>query len=259
MTQRGFELGENWQQGANDQQAEVHNALLTDSGMARVELVAQKGDKAKGATAGAEAQGPMTESEKQFQAAVKELANSPDKEKALLALGPKFDGAIKTADDDFAKFMKDAKGQVEKLAPAYEAATAKVEEKQAALMQKFAQVPKAEQEKVSSLVDAYSQLGPGDAGVKTAIEQNLAKYPGLIQGVKDLTAAGKDPAMTQMNALEAKAKQVLEDRVMTRAGYAEILSQFGQDAKAEDLIREAAKIMGIPVPEKQKPKGLLEA
>ena len=46
----------------------------------------------------------------------------------------------------------------------------------------------------------------------------------------------------------------MEDRVVTRAGYAELLEANGMSGKAEDLIREAAKIMGVEVPEKQKPK-----
>jgi hypothetical protein len=221
--------------------------------MTRIERVADKG---KTATAKAD---DMTPAEKQFAAAVKEYQASPDKGKALLQLGGKFDGAIKTADDDFNKTMESAMPEAKKLQPAYEAATAKVEEQQAKLQGVFGKVPEGEQEKVAALVEAYTKLGKGDTGIKTAIENGLAKYPGLMQGVKDLDAATHAPAITQMTELEAKVKRAMEDRVVTRAGYAELLEGNGMSAKAEDLIREAAKIMGVPVPEKQKPKGMLEA
>jgi hypothetical protein len=254
---KGFDLGDNWQQNTdkNSDGAESHLALLQDSGMAHIERVADKGKQAT-----TQKVDDRTPSEKQFEAAVKEFQGaSGDKGAALLKLGPKFDTAIKTADDDFVKTMTAAKPEAEKLAPLYEAATAKVEEQQAKLQGTFSKVPKGEQEKVSSLVEAYTKLGQGDQGVKTAIESNLAKYPGLIQGVKDLDAASNAPAIKQMDALEQKVKRAMEDRIMTRAGYAEILSNNGFDAKAEDLLRDAAKIMGVEVPEKQKPKGLLEA
>jgi hypothetical protein len=251
MTQRGFE---DWQPAStNTDKGDVHNALLDDTGMTRIERVADKGKAAASQAA------DQTPAEKQFTDAVKEYQAAPDKGKAILQLGSKFDGAIKTADDDFNKTMESAMPEAKKLQPAYEAATAKVEEQQAKLQATFGKVPAGEQEKVSALVEAYTKLGKNDGAIKTAIENGLNKYPGLIQGVKDLDAAANAPAIKQMDALETKVKRAMEDRIVTRAGYAELLEGNGMSSKAEDLLREAAKIMGVEVPEKQKPKGLLEA
>jgi hypothetical protein len=249
-TNRPFENTENAAQAGKGDNAETHLALLQDSGMARVERVADKQAATPGAT---------TPAEKQFLEAMNAYDKSPDKGKAILQLGSKFDGAIATADKDFETIMKTAPVEAKKLQPAFEAATQKVEASAAKLQGAFGKVPETEQEKVESMIGTYQKLGANDAAVKQAIEANLAKYPGLITAVNDVTKASKDPAITAMQALENKVETALKDRVAVRMGYADVLKENGMTSKAEDLERESAKLLGIPVPEKPKPKGMLQA
>jgi hypothetical protein len=253
-TNRPFEHNENAAQSNSSDKAEAHLALLQDSGMARVERVA---DKATTQAAGDTKS--LTPAEKQFVDAMNAYEKSPDKGKAILQLGPKFDAAIATADKDFETTMKTAPAEAKKLQPAFEAATQKMEAAAAKLMGTFSKVPEKEQDKVESMIGTYQKLGAGDAAVKQAIEQNLAKYPGLIAAVNEETKAAKDPAIAAMAALQAKVETAMKDRVATRMGYADVLKENGMTSKAEDLERDSAEILGIPVPPKPKPKGLLEA
>lgn len=243
-TNRPFENTENVAHSGKSDQTETHLALLQDAGMARVERVADK-QVAAGAT---------TPAEKQFLDAMNAYDKSPDKGKAILQLGSKFDAAIATADKDFETIMKTAPAEATKLQPAFEVATQKVEMSAMKLQSAFQKVPDGEQAKVESLIGTYQKLGASDAAVKQAIEANLAKYPGLIGAVNDLTKASKDPAITAMQALEHKVETAMKDRVATRMGYADILMENGMKDKGEDLEREAAKLLGIQVPEKPKAK-----
>lgn len=247
MAHRAFELGDNLKQGNNDEKAELHNALLQDAGMTNIERVADKTAKA------APQEGEkLSAAQTQFATAMKEYEGAQgDKAAALVKLGPKFEDAIKTADADFDTTMAKIGPEAKKLQPAYEAATAKVEEQQAKLQETFGKVPENDQDRVAALVEAYAKLGKGDDAIRTAIENGLAKYPGLIPAVKDLNAANNAPAIKQMAALEQQAGKAMQDRIFLRAGYAELLSQNGFEDKAEQYIRESAEIMGFPVPQRK--------
>lgn len=260
MTTKQFELGDSWQ-SQPAQASDTHYALLDDSIMSGSveQIAARKGDKGQTARTADTQEGPATAAQKQFVEAAEAFDKSTDKKAALTQLGPKFEGAIKQADTDFDKTMTTVKTEARTLKPAYDAAIGKVQENQMKMVGAFQQVPEAEQQKVQALMQAYSLLDAKDP-IRAAIEKGLTKYPGLIEGAKGMEAAMNNPAIKRVEELKALSQTALQDRVMTRMGYAEALQQGGDQDKSYKFTKEAADLLGIPMPEKRPlPKGMLEA
>lgn len=257
MTQRGFDLADAWNSEPESSSKDTHYALLSESLISNAaQAGADRGQQRADAPAQPAEAGkkpPESEATKQLQAAMDEYEQADDKQAAIKTLGPKFEAAIKTADEAFGKARQEVVAKQKELAVPYAKAMRDVQINHGKLQAAFNNVPEGEQEKVQALLAAYPLLDPGDP-IRKSIEEGLKGYPGLVESARGFDAALKSPVIKQVEQLQKSIENTTTDTVMTRMGYAEALNDAGFEDKAMQYLEEAAAIMGLKLPKEMKPK-----
>lgn len=251
--ERGFNFGDNLDTGGGDDDTRrtLSEAMLSGA----LQRVSDRGDTAQnGGPAPTE-----TPAQRQLAEALAAFDAAENKPEAIKQLAPRFEGAIRTADDAAKQTLKAIQQELATMTPeAIMAAKMEAALDGQRLLATLEQIPAGKQrDRVVSAVNAYTTYEPGE-GMRVEAEKVLAKYPGMTEAVQAADRSSKNPLILRNEELTKQGMAVITDQVMTRVGYADALKEGGDPRKAWKMFQDAGRIMGVEIPDQEEPNRGIE-
>jgi hypothetical protein len=205
----------------------------------------------------------LTPTMRSIQGLAENFNQSDDKAKALEQFKGAFESTIAKSDDNFKQLTTSAEATLAKIGPSLEA---KGEKLQTALAELgkivIGKVPASDQERVK-MEGSLWQMSEKKPDLRAALEKDMSQYKGLVPALKAADAAQKDaaPLMKQAFEIEKAGEVAIEDRVMSRMVYADVLDAANDKAGAKNMRMEGLAIQmsgGEPDVEEQLKKTMKE-
>jgi hypothetical protein len=197
--------------------------------------------------------GRSTAAETTFQAVAGQFDASTDKSAAMQRFGSQFESSIRLADSDYGKVLQGASDQMKQLRPRYDQAhqdmIAGANNADSAIN---AIKDPTQRQDVLDKASRYTQLDPTSPQAKTlAVE--LDRYPGLVNGLDTMRTAmqsGKS-ILKELGTVQHSVEQAYMDRVGTRMGYSQRLTDAGDTDKARTYKQQASDLLRQVTPNGQ--------
>ena len=185
-----------------------------------------------------------------MQGLVENFAAADDKTKALEQFRGAFEKTIKKSDDDLSKATDTWNQETPKLKPEFQAKTDKVTQTAEKLSKVAETIPDDKKAHMQSVVHLWSSGDQNSPQLKKALEVEMGLIKGLPEAVKDSHQAITDakPILEKVGGLQEAIKQAVDDRVVSRIIYSEVLAAGGDIKGAKQMQIEGMAIqMNVPL------------
>lgn len=185
----------------------------------------------------------LTPTMRSVQGLVENFKTADDKSAALQQFKGAFESTVKASDTHFKDAASNYESTMAKIGPDLEQKMAKVEKTMDDLAKAAEKIPEADRERINLVGDLWQSSG-NSPQLKAALEKEMNQYPGLLPAFKAADEADRDaePLVKQVKAIQAEGVSALNERVMSRAVFADIKEAGGDAAGAKQMRLEALAI-----------------
>ncbi len=190
----------------------------------------------------------------QLQTLVEKFAVARNKKSILIELKPQFEALIAAVDQDFEQASQYVLSEMTSLQPLLAKKLIESRRAERNLDHILAELEGTECGGVGRLAALTKRWLDNGVGVEelASIDMELIGYPHILTALEEnrLAAEAAAPLLSQIDFLEHSLTRCSAHRVKARYAWADILTQAGSQARAQNVLLEAMSIqMGLPVEE----------
>ncbi|MBZ0188469.1 MAG: hypothetical protein K8F91_19630 [Candidatus Obscuribacterales bacterium] len=175
----------------------------------------------------------------------------------LKELAPKFEGAIRMADEDLVAAQKNITEQMPLLAPKMIQAQEELALHSQNVAEQVGKLPKDQQEEAGRALQEY--FSAGDQAGRQAALAKFGDNPLLKAAVKGFGDSLEEhkPTMEKVAELQTGFQTAIADSMRLRLQYGQMLQSTGENQRSKELFMEAQAIMMMyfgPPPQQERPQ-----